>query len=76
MGVFHFYSWFRKQYSKDIYRVNKSICENNHSIDNLLIDMNGSSDYLEIYVYMSGGSTRRMYGGQTISRFSGVWIRS
>jgi 5'-3' exonuclease len=41
MGVFHFYSWFRKQYSKDIYRVNKSICENNHSIDNLLIDMNG-----------------------------------
>jgi len=41
MGVFHFYSWFRKQYSKDIYKIKKSICENNHSIDNLLIDMNG-----------------------------------
>lgn len=41
MGVFHFYSWFRKQYSKDIYKVNKSIYENKHSIDNLLIDMNG-----------------------------------
>ena len=44
--------------------------------DSLLIDMNGSTDYLEIYVYMSGGSTRRMYGGSTVSRFAGVWIRS
>jgi hypothetical protein len=44
--------------------------------DSLLIDMNGSSDYLEIYVYMSGGSTRRMFGGENITRFAATWIRS
>ena len=44
--------------------------------DSLLIDMNGTTDTLEVYVFMSGGSTRRVYGGQTISRFAATWIRS
>jgi 5'-3' exoribonuclease 1 len=42
MGVFQFYSWFRKQFPKDIYKLNKSINrELNLEIDNLMIDMNG-----------------------------------
>lgn len=42
MGVFQFYSWFRKQFPKDIYKLNKSINrELNLEVDNLMIDMNG-----------------------------------
>ena len=42
MGVFQFYSWFRKQFPKDIYKLNKSINhELNIEVDNLMIDMNG-----------------------------------
>jgi len=42
MGVFQFYSWFRKQFPKDIYKLNKSINQElNLEIDNLMIDMNG-----------------------------------
>lgn len=43
MGIFNFYSWFRKNFSKDIYKIQKSIkevhCE--LKIDNLMIDCNG-----------------------------------
>lgn len=42
MGVFQFYSWFRKQFPKDIYKLNKSVNQElNLEIDNLMIDMNG-----------------------------------
>lgn len=42
MGVFQFYSWFRKQFPKDIYKLNRSINQElNLEIDNLMIDMNG-----------------------------------
>ena len=42
MGIFQFYSWFRKTFPEDIYRINKSInSELSIDIDNLLIDMNG-----------------------------------
>lgn len=42
MGVFQFYSWFRKQFPKDIHKLNKSINQElNLEIDNLMIDMNG-----------------------------------
>lgn len=42
MGIFQFYSWFRRSFSKDIYRMQKSInLELDLTIDNLLIDMNG-----------------------------------
>ena len=42
MGVFQFYSWFRKQFPKDIYKLNNSINQElNLEIDNLMIDMNG-----------------------------------
>ena len=42
MGIFQFYSWFRKTFPEDIYKVDKSITsELSIEIDNLLIDMNG-----------------------------------
>lgn len=41
-----------------------------------LIYFNGSSDYLEVYVYMSGGSARTIYGTTEVSDFSGVGIRA
>ena len=43
MGIFNFYSWFRKQYSDNIYKIKDSILEVNSelSIDNLMIDCNG-----------------------------------
>jgi intein/homing endonuclease len=42
MGIFQFYSWFRKTFPEDIYKVDKSIhTELSLEIDNLLIDMNG-----------------------------------
>ena len=43
MGIFNFYSWFRKQYSEDIYKIKESILETGTdvSIDNLMIDCNG-----------------------------------
>jgi hypothetical protein len=27
MGIFNFYSWYRKQFSKDIYKIQKSLNE-------------------------------------------------
>ena len=42
MGIFQFYSWFRKTFPKDIHRLQRSInSELSLEIDNLLIDMNG-----------------------------------
>lgn len=43
MGIFQFYSWFRKTFPKDIYKVDRSISSELSftDIDNLLIDMNG-----------------------------------
>jgi len=42
MGIFQFYSWFRKTFTKDIHRVQRSInMELSIDVDNLLIDMNG-----------------------------------
>jgi len=42
MGIFQFYSWFRKTFPEDIYKVDKYIhTELSLEIDNLLIDMNG-----------------------------------
>ena len=43
MGIFQFYSWFRKTFPKDIYKVYRSISSELSftDIDNLLIDMNG-----------------------------------
>lgn len=40
MGIFNFYSWFRKQFPSDIYKINKDI-RSTVSIDNLMIDCNG-----------------------------------
>ena len=44
MGIYNFYTWFRNNFSKDIYKVHKSISEindDNFKIDNLMIDCNG-----------------------------------
>lgn len=43
MGIFNFYSWYRKQFSENIYKVQKNISEAipDVRIDNLLIDCNG-----------------------------------
>lgn len=43
MGIHHFYSWFRKQFPRDIYKIKNSLkeVEKLSSIDNLMIDMNG-----------------------------------
>uniref|UniRef100_A0A6C0E1K3 Xrn1 N-terminal domain-containing protein n=1 Tax=viral metagenome TaxID=1070528 RepID=A0A6C0E1K3_9ZZZZ len=44
MGIFNFYTWFRNNFSKDIYKVHKNISEindDNFKIDNLMIDCNG-----------------------------------
>ena len=42
MGIFQFYSWFRKTFPKDIYRLQHSInSELSIDVDNLLVDMNG-----------------------------------
>jgi hypothetical protein len=40
-----------------------------------LIYMNGSSDYVEGYIYFDG-TTRQVISGEVDSWFSGVWIRS
>ena len=41
-----------------------------------LIHCNGSSDYLEIYVYQSSGSTQSSGGSSAIQWFSGAMVRS
>jgi hypothetical protein len=41
-----------------------------------LIYFNGSSDYLEVYVYMTGGTARTIYGTTEVSDFSGVGVKS
>jgi hypothetical protein len=41
-----------------------------------LIYFNGSTDYSELYVYDSDGVSRSVYNGETLTYFSGVWIRS
>ncbi len=43
----------------------------------VMIDMNGSTDYLELYVYCAGTSPNSdYYSGGTGTIFSGSWIRS
>jgi hypothetical protein len=43
----------------------------------VMIDMNGSTDYLELYVYCAGTSPASdYYSGGTGTIFSGSWIRS
>jgi hypothetical protein len=41
-----------------------------------MVDMNGSTDYLEMYAFMRAGSTRRIDGGTVNNWFSAAWIRS
>lgn len=41
-----------------------------------LLYMNGSTDYLEVYVYDSDASSRNVVNSSDSSYFSGVWIRS
>ena len=43
MGIFQFYSWFRKKFPEDIYKVDKYVIDSklNLEVDNLLVDMNG-----------------------------------
>jgi 5'-3' exonuclease len=56
MGIFQFYSWFRKSFPKDIYKLQKSInIELDLTIDNLLIDLNGlfHNSAQKIYKYGS-----------------------
>jgi 5'-3' exonuclease len=56
MGIFQFYSWFRKSFTKDIYKLQKNInIELDIEIDNLLIDMNGlfHTSAQKIYKYGS-----------------------
>ena len=40
-----------------------------------LVSMNGTTDYLEMYIYMTG-ATRTVDSGVTVSQFNGVGIRS
>ena len=40
-----------------------------------LIYMNGTTDYLEVYIRADGSSSRSVSAGTTSSYFSGVWIR-
>jgi hypothetical protein len=40
-----------------------------------LVSMNGTTDYLELYIYMTG-TTRSVDSGITVSQFNGVGIRS
>jgi hypothetical protein len=43
----------------------------------LLIDMNGSTDYLEIYVYTTAAATNTVeFNSPAIPNFSATWIRS
>ena len=53
MGIYHFGHFVNKFFSKNIYKVNKSISENGHSVDNLLVDFNGElhSATQKIYKY-------------------------
>jgi hypothetical protein len=45
--------------------------------NSFMIDMNGSTDYLEVYVFMrKSGGTRRVEAGSVISTFDATWIRS
>jgi hypothetical protein len=39
-----------------------------------LVNMNGTTDYLEVYIWMSGG-TRTVDSGATVTQFNGVGIR-
>lgn len=40
------------------------------------IDMNGSTDYIEVYGFMRAGATRRVDAGSTGSWFTATWMRS
>jgi hypothetical protein len=40
-----------------------------------VVYMNGSSDYLEVYVWISG-SGATTYSGTSSTYFTGIWIRS
>ena len=42
----------------------------------VLVYLNGTTDYLEIFVYDSDASARNVLNGESVSYFSGVWIRS
>jgi len=41
-----------------------------------VISMNGSTDYLELYVWASGGSGPQIDGGSTLTTMSGSMVRS
>jgi hypothetical protein len=41
-----------------------------------LVYMNGSSDYLEVYIRMTGTGLNAPGGSSTENQFSGVWIRN
>jgi hypothetical protein len=41
-----------------------------------LIYMNGSTDYVEVFGFMNGGSSVAIQGGSDETFFTGIWIRS
>ena len=41
-----------------------------------LVYLNGTTDYVEIFIYDSDASVRNVLNGEAQSHFSGVWIRS
>ena len=41
-----------------------------------VVYLNGSSDYLEVYLYKNGGGNCDVQVGQAYTNFNGVWIRS
>lgn len=41
-----------------------------------LIYFNGTTDYVELYVYDSDGAARNVVNGESLTYFNGVWIRS
>jgi len=56
---------------------NSSVSDMNPNMQgSVMVDMNGSSDYIEMYAFMRAGSTRRIDGGTTNNWFEAFWVRS
>lgn len=58
MGIYHFFSWFQKKFSKSIHKIKKSIYEISHdiSVDNVIIDMNGIFHTSAQKIFRYGGN--------------------
>lgn len=56
---------------------NTSVSDMNPNLQgSTAVDLNGSSDYIEVYGFMRAGSTRRVDGGSTNNWFTATWMRS